>query len=217
LPSLRANAADNCVACHMPKGELVDVGHTVFTDHSIPRRAPRPTAPGGAAGTLLRDFWRDRPDARAEGLAYAEVSVQSQVESHYTRAFELLKKADADGTADAEVLLQLGYLYDRRNDEENARVCYERALQANPAQVIAALNLGRILARRNDFPGAIRLWNDALARNPGLGLAGVYLALAHLRLGDIAAAEAALLKALEYDPDLPPARRLLSQLRQRRK
>jgi hypothetical protein len=215
---LRAQNGNDCVACHMPKDQAVDVTHrAVFTDHSIPR--VNSGAPLGKAETTERSlipFWGSAAETRDLGLAYAERAVQEGNDTYYARAFEPLKKVEAEEPGDGQALEQLAYLYDRRGDETKAMALYERALRANPARLVAAVNLGTLLARRGRFQDAIRLWEDALSRNPGLEAARVYLAVAYLRSGNPTAAEAALLKALEYSPDSPPARRLLLDLRQKK-
>ena len=52
-----------------------------------------------------------------------------------------------------------------------------------------------------------------LQRQPRLTGARMNLAVAYYRAGNSAAAEAALHKALEYEPDLDAARRMLAELR----
>jgi tetratricopeptide (TPR) repeat protein len=214
---LRVKKGDDCVACHMPKSQALDVDHAVFTDHSIPRLTDgEPQRKPETTERSLIPFGGSAAEARDLGLAYAEAAVQEQNEAYYTRAFELLKKAEAERPGDARVLEQLAYLYDRLNDENKAMALYERAVRANPAQLVAAVNLGSLLARRGRFQEAIRLWEDALSRNPGLETARVYLAMAYLQSGNPTAAEAALLKALEYSPDSQPARKFLLELRQKK-
>lgn len=214
---IRAKNGNDCVVCHMPKNPAIDVGHTVFTDHSIPRQRNGLSRQEGKVGErTLIPFWGGMAEARELGLAYADVAVQEQNDIYYARAFELLKKAEVEKPNDAPVLEQLAYLYERLGDENRAMTFYERAVRADPSRVVAVVNLGSLLAQRGRFQEAIHLWEDALSRNPGLETASVYLALAHLQTGNTSAAEAALLKALEYNPDSQSARRLLSGLHQKK-
>ncbi|MGH7487587.1 MAG: tetratricopeptide repeat protein, partial [bacterium] len=81
--------------------------------------------------------------------------------------------------------------------------------------VTAAVNLGSLWMQRGRASEAMRLWEDALSRNPGLTTARINLAVAQYRSGQTAAAEASLQKALDYDPDQPTARQLLSAIRAR--
>jgi Tetratricopeptide repeat/Cytochrome c554 and c-prime len=213
--SNRKSAGDsggNCVACHMPKSRAMDGGHSVMTDHSIPRLPGEKSPVHDLAKRFLLPFGGGSAEVRDLGLAYAKIAVQEQSASDSARAFELLKEAEKDNPDDAQVLVGLAYLYDRMGDENKAIALYKRAVQRDPAEIEAAVNLGSHLAKRSRFQEAILLWEDALSRNAGLETAKLNLALAYLRVGNAAAARSALLKALEYDPDLPLARKLLSDL-----
>ncbi len=207
----QASRGEDCIACHMPAGEVTDVAHAVYTDHSIPRSANAKKLIGGAEERELVPFWGEPARPRELGLAYLRIANRQNSAAGFARAFELLKRAEAGGTADAKLLTHLAYLYDRAGDEERAVLLYERALRTEPAEVEAAVNLGAILMQRGRTRDAIRLCEDALSRNPGLEAARMNLALAQLRTGGAEAGRAALLKALEYSPDLPVARKLLSE------
>ena len=75
------------------------------------------------------------------------------------------------------------------------------------------VNLANHYARKGDLQQALRLWQDALGRNPALEEARLNLAMAYAQARDTAAARSTLLKALEFNPDSPLARRLLADLR----
>jgi Flp pilus assembly protein TadD len=92
-------------------------------------------------------------------------------------------------------------------------VLSERVIRLDPAQVAVAVNLGTYYIKRGRAREAMRLWTDALARNPGLTSVSMNLAVAQYQAGDPAAAEATVLKLLEYDPDQETARQLLSEIR----
>src|SRR5437870_5202332 len=66
----RRKAQDDCVGCHMPKAQVRETEHAVFTDHSIPRRQ-RQSAGSPASGPSLTPFWKRPVDERDLGLAYA--------------------------------------------------------------------------------------------------------------------------------------------------
>jgi hypothetical protein len=206
----------DCVACHMPKGETLDVGHVVYTDHSIPRKQSDiiQLAENGQ-GLALAPFGGGRPALRDLGVAYAKLAVRHRHPDYFTRAFELLKQAAEEETDDPELLLQLGYLHDRTGNEDKAMPLYERAIRLDPTKLDAAVNLGAILTGRGRHSDAVRLWEDALARSPGLETARINLALTHLRSGDRRAAERTLLKSLNYQPDFPLARKLLSDVQRK--
>jgi tetratricopeptide (TPR) repeat protein len=129
------------------------------------------------------------------------------------QAFELLRKAEARDPVDVAVLAQLAQLYDLAGDEDRAIALSERAVRLDATQVAVAVNLGTYYIQRGRAREAMRLWADALSRNPALTGVRINLAVAHYQAGDLAAAEAAALKAVEYDPDHETARKLLSEIR----
>jgi hypothetical protein len=209
----RVQVADNCITCHMPKSPTVDVGHTVFTDHSIPRQLAGPAEQNPRfAGTSLRAFGKAAASSRDLGLAYAEAAAGQKNAAFAERSFEHLKSVEGTLSNDAPALLQLAFLYDGRNDREKAMQLYRRALAADRSQVVALLNLGALLAQQQQFQEAISLWQEALKQNPGLETASIYLALASLRTGKAFLAREELLKALEFNPDSKMIRKLLADL-----
>jgi Tfp pilus assembly protein PilF len=209
----RVQAADNCITCHMPKSPTVDVGHTVFTNHSIPRRPPELAEQNSRlAGTSLRAFGTAAASSRDLGLAYAEVATGQKNAMFAQRSFELLKGVEGMLSGDAPALLQLAFLYDGKQDRERAMQLYQKALGADPSQVVALLNLGALLAQQHQFREAISLWQEALKQNPGLETASIYLALASLRTGKALLAREELLKGSEFNPDSKMIRKLLADL-----
>lgn len=195
---------EDCAGCHMPKNRVVDVEHTVYTDHAIPRAARSPDAALSGERRLV-SFWKTPVEDRDLGMAYAVVAARES--GFQDRALELLRKAD-----DVPALSQLAQIYDRLGDEEKAMALCERILRAEPTQAAAAINLGTYRMQRGRAREAMRLWEDALTRNPALSAASVNLAVAQIRAGAAAAARATLVKALEYEPDHEMARRLLKDL-----
>ncbi len=207
---LRTNASNNCIACHMPKSPTEHIGHNVFTNHAIPRRANgAKTAP--TTELSLAAFW-GQATTRDLGLAYLAAASRTK-DTNYLRATDLLKKAEPTLKNDAYALTALAKMYEREKNNEAATRCYELALQADPAQTEAAVNLGTLYARQSKLTEAVQLWEDVLKRNPAYEIARINLAVAHLENGNFETARKTLLKALEYDPDLPMVRKLLADLK----
>jgi tetratricopeptide (TPR) repeat protein len=206
----RRRNQDDCIACHMPKSQVRDTEHAVFTDHTIPRRERHSANPPGA-GRLLTSFWNTPLDERDLGLAYATIAGADSTLRR--QAFDLLRKAQARNPDDVLVLSQLAQIYDQSGDENQAMALSERVIRLDPAQVAVAVNLGTYYIKRGRAREAMRLWTDALARNPGLTSVSMNLAVAQYQSGDHAAAEATVLKLLEYDPDQETARQLLNEIR----
>jgi Tetratricopeptide repeat/Cytochrome c554 and c-prime len=223
--SRQANG-DDCTACHMPRNPASDVDHVVFTDHSIPRlvsssgaRGPLPDGRGSvsrANRSLRQDadlvpFGGGETTARDLGLAYAQVGLREGITAYLDRAFETLKGAAAQGSADSVALAYLAQFYRDRKDDAHALPLYEQVWRTDQTQSAVAAALGAYRMQRGDLDEAIRFWNRALAISPALLLVRANLAEALLRRGRREEARAVLEKALEFDPAFEQARDLLNQ------
>jgi hypothetical protein len=208
----RSKSRDNCISCHMPKSPASDAQHTVFTDHSIPRR-PRKQLLHASPDAELVAFGGQPASSRDLALAYGIKAIGQRGGADRTRALGLLQKAAQDSPDDVDVLLFLAERY--RDDGKNdlAGPLYERAIALDPAQVTASVGLGGIMMEGGDYAAAIRLWTDALAKNSGLELVRLNLAVALSRTGQTSAAIAVLEKAVSLNPAFEPARRMLEQLK----
>jgi predicted CXXCH cytochrome family protein len=213
-PVTRRAAQDDCVGCHMPKGQVRETEHAVFTDHSIPRRQPRADV-AASASRRLQPFWKRAVDQRDLGLAYAMAAGADAALQR--RAAEMLRIAEHRDPNDVPVLVQMAQLYDASGDEDSAMALCERIVRLDASQAAVAVNLGSYYIKRGRAAEAVRLWQGALARNPALTGARINLAVAQYRSGDTAAAEATLGKALQYDPDQETARSLLAEIRAARR
>jgi hypothetical protein len=201
--TIRAKAGNNCIACHMPKTPATDGGHTVFTDHSIPRVNPVDKfVQSGPVKDFLTPFSGSSAGPREFGLAYARVGLTERNNTYYGRALDLLREAQEKDPNDSQVSLELGRLYAYSGDEEKAMLFQEKAFSQDPTQVVAGLNLGGYLAKRGRIAEAIRVWESVLARNPGLTAARINLARVQLRQGSTTAARDTIKEAIKYDPDL---------------
>jgi len=206
----RRQAQDDCTACHMPKGQVRETEHAVFTDHSIPRRQTQ-SAGAPPVGPSLAPFWKEPVTERDLGLAYAMVAgADAELRR---RAYESLQKAEAGDPEDITVLIQLAQFHEAAGREDQAMALSERIVRLDPSQTAATVNLGTYYMQRGRAREALLLWNDALSRNPGLTGARINLAVAQYRAGEASAAEATLRKALQYDPDQETARKLLAEIR----
>jgi tetratricopeptide (TPR) repeat protein len=204
---------NDCVACHMPKMQAVDGLHTAFTDHSIPKSVGvKPDATAAGHGGILMPFWDGPAQSRDLGLAYAVLAARSQRAEDYSRAMSALKSAVKQAPADTEVLAQLGYMLQLSGDHNQALPFYREAVQADSANFVALVNLANLIAMQGEVSEAIRLWRSALSYNPGLEAAAVNLAQVYLQNGNRLAARESLLKVLEFNPDSPRVRNLLSAI-----
>ncbi|MFN7923143.1 MAG: tetratricopeptide repeat protein [Bryobacteraceae bacterium] len=205
----REAAKDDCVRCHMPRGQTRMGEHVAYTDHAIPRRPASSSSASARPGRELASFWRGAANDRDLALGYAVVAMTEPAVRG--RALELLEKAAA-GSSDVPVLSQLAQFYDRMGRDERAAELCERILKAEPGNAAAAANLGIFRVKRGEVNEAIALWEKALAANPAQSGVRMNLAVARFRSGDVAGAKATLEKALEYDPDLEAARKMLAEM-----
>jgi tetratricopeptide repeat protein/cytochrome c554/c'-like protein len=207
---LRCHEANRCVrgadcrACHMPKTQVLDVEHAVYTDHAIRKPGTVAAVSESSRSRQLVPFGEAIAGDRELGLAYAAVP------GFGDRAIRYLERSRS---RDALVLVNLAFLYDQSGREEKAIPLYREALRVDPEQVIAAVNLGSSLAKRGRTNEAISLWRQALERSPGLETVRMNLASAQLRIGDLTGAEASLAKLLELNPGATVALDLLNRMR----
>ena len=177
----------DCAGCHMPKSAAADAGgHGVFTDHSIPRVAPRGESVESAQSWTLRGFSAADSGDRELGLAYAELGVRKGNRRQQTEALRLLTAAPQD----AEVQVRLADLEERAGNHDRALTLYRAALRQDPNQVVALVNLGQMYGSRGFVDQAITLWREALKHNICLVEAGANLRIALHARNDTAAEEA---------------------------
>jgi tetratricopeptide (TPR) repeat protein len=181
---------EQCATCHMPKTHVVDGGHGVLTDHSIPSGRKRPAAPPGQ--DLIA--FLGTADDRALGIAYAEAGDP--------RARQYLMRAEP---ADAEVLLRLAAI---ESDSPRSVALYESVVRLDPSQTVALVNLGSLYAKAGRLNEAAQLWQRALAANPAIEAA--VLNLVQIRPPN--EARTLLQRYLEFNPASSVARQRLANL-----
>jgi tetratricopeptide (TPR) repeat protein len=146
----------------MPKARAFDGGHTVFTDHSIPRR-PRPAESNRETVVELAPYFgRKLPESIAQrniGMAYATLGAAE-------KAWPLLRAAAQTKPRDAILYSQVALLLQGDGRFEQAIEFYRLALKINPEEDTALVRLGLLLAKQGTPGEAKRLLQNALARNP---------------------------------------------------
>ncbi len=210
----------DCTACHMPASPSTDVAHTEVTDHRIPRRpqiSPQlmqnPDARSSVSLPRLVPFpdTKTEPDPRDLALAWNSIAEnRMSVADPQVRA--LLSKAVKQSPDDPALLSALAYAEQQRGSTESARELYQKALAQDPTLVDAATNLGVIEAQTGDLQGAMQLWKDAFQRTPARSSIGLNIARAYCAVGRFSEARTYTLRVLEFNPDLPSARKLLELL-----
>jgi tetratricopeptide (TPR) repeat protein len=154
---LKKEPADNCSACHMPRGDT-DIPHVAFTHHRIGRHARQPQRGESSQAPHLvpaEDVSHLSPveQKRNLGLAYIEASK----DSHYARwaatfserAQQLLEDVRAAGLRDAETAEGLAEIYYyRKKDADRASICARDAIMAPGASAETRALAMTILASR---------------------------------------------------------------------
>ena len=91
---------------------------------------------------------------------------------HFTKAQQLVPEYD-------KIYLQIGYIYDRKNDETRALDHFRKALRLNPGELNTYILIGDIYFKRNQMNLARKYYEKALKINPTypnglLGLAKIH-------------------------------------------
>lgn len=227
------DAADNCLACHMPRGDT-EIPHLAFTHHRIERRpTPRPAdlRPGGA---LLPDPSGDVPELapiedvpqlgpldqqRNLGLAYFSAGLNPVYTRYgYSTAFqerarELLEGVNAAGLHDPESAAALAQLYGEK-DRSLATAYARQALQAKDisteARVSAMLILADAAMKDRQFETARRWLEEVVSRRRDAN-DWYFLGLCELGLDRPSRALPALRQSLAIRPDSSAVHARLAQ------
>lgn len=207
----------DCTACHMPASDSTDVAHTEVTDHRILRRPQiSPQFLETQDSNLLPRLVpfpdsETAPDPRDVALAWDSI-VQSGMSVAEPRARELLSKALQQSPDDPALLAALAYDEQQRGVTGHAKELYRKALALDPTLVDAATNLGVIEARAGDLQDAMKLWQDAFRRAPARSGIGLNIVRAYCAAGKFSEARTYILRVLEFNPDLPSAKKLSQSL-----
>jgi predicted CXXCH cytochrome family protein len=232
------DAADNCLTCHMPRGDT-EMPHITFTNHRIvrwPLQRPADLAPGGA---LLPDASSDRvpklePVEEGPGLSFLDQrrnlgmayfsACRNPVYVRYgyagvfqERARNLLEEVDAAGLPDPETWAALAELY-REKDLVRASAHAEHALQAadlSPeARISALLILADEAMQERRFESA-RIWLEDVVRRRRAANDWYFLGVSYLQLQQPARAVPALRQAVVIRPDRSAVHARLARAYQR--
>ena len=103
----------------------------------------------------------------------------------------------------AEINFGLGNLWFEKADIERARSFYRRTIELDQRHAGAWMNLGRVEAREHRWEDADQCLRAALAIDPASARAHFFLAEVKYAQGDLAAARAAIARALELRPNQP--------------
>ncbi len=207
---LKKDPADNCAACHMPRGDT-EIPHIAFTHHRIGKHSPQtPTAPARMPQLIPIDenpHLTPQDHQRNLGLAYLEIS-RSAVYARYAsaaseRAREHLEIVRAAGLKDGETAAALADIYWKRHDFRTAATHARDAIDAKDtspnARVVALLVLADCERQAGNSQGAIDAL-EQLIRLDRFAEDWRLLGVSYLDLNQTAKALPAFNRALEIRP-----------------
>ncbi len=155
---------DDCVACHMPSRQAVDVSHAAITDHRIARR---PTPQEGQPADSIA-AWHDPPPDLVErnlGLALFNVARKRRSGNDFQQAFALLSKLPI-AQKDAPVSAAEGYMLLGTGHARQAVECFQRSVQSNPESAEYWLDLGVAQQAAGASDAAIQAFRRSIADDP---------------------------------------------------
>jgi predicted CXXCH cytochrome family protein len=103
-------------------------------------------------------------------------------------------------------------LSSQRGDFDRARAFYKKALEQDPTLIDASSNLGVLEAQQGSTAEAIKLWQPAFERAPGRSGIGMNLSRIFCGASQFDAARDSVLRVLQFNPDLAPAKKLFVEL-----
>jgi TolA-binding protein len=134
-------------------------------------------------------------------------------EKDYKGAIKELKLAVSEYPAFVSALNQMGVLYLRLNEVDNADGAFKAALKINPEAYEPMLNRGISLYRLSKFKNAETMFRDTLKIKPQSAVSYYYLGRTLNKLGRNEEAENAFLTCLKMNPDdFKEAHRLLAAI-----
>ncbi len=142
---LRRSPADDCTACHMPRGDT-DIQHVAFTHHRIGRHAPAAAAPPGGVRELVPLDENPHLGAldrkRNLGIAYLEWRHDAAAEPWVReQAWSNLEEAYRGGARDADTVLALAGIAGRDRNPVRVAALMREVLRSSgqqpPAQAVA--------------------------------------------------------------------------------
>jgi hypothetical protein len=228
------DAADNCLACHMPRGDT-EIPHLVFTNHRIERRpTPRPADLGPGGALLMDDSSRQAPglvpiedvprlapreQRRNLGLAYFTACSNpvyvryGYADTFRKRARELLEDGDVAGLHDPETAVALAEL-SWEKDRDLATAYARQALQSTDisaeARVSSLLILANAAMQDRQFEVASR-WLEEVVTRQRAANDWYFLGLCYLEQNQLSRALPALRQSLAIRPDCSAVHARLAQ------
>jgi tetratricopeptide (TPR) repeat protein len=211
---------DDCVACHMPRGESSNNQHVATTNHRIPRFADDATMAKGAFSTeavgaaTLVNFHRDLMSPEEIALTERDrgiVLCNTGGKSAAAMALPLLEAAVAARPDDLPALEAKGQVLGRLARPLDGLAAYQLALAQKPGRQTALEGAADLAAKSGRYGEAVGYWKQAIAVNPWRADYRAELAAAEIAIRDWKAAATACRESLRLNPFAPHVRTWLVQ------
>jgi hypothetical protein len=205
LPSSHPGQASNCIACHKPRREAKDGGHTAFTDHRIQRR---PEQEQGLPADAEIAAWRDpAPDLQMRnlGIAYINVGMERRSREFIARGYRMLTEVQQQFSNDSGIFTSRRSALLLAKQTSEAELAFERALELSPRSATGETNAASAYLEAGDIDRAVTHLERAVAIDPLHLAADAPLIELYKQQGKVAKA-AQLSSQVSAALEAPPAR-----------
>ncbi len=186
LPTTHSAAENsNCISCHMPRHEVSDGGHTIFTDHRI-QRSLETESTSAEPGELAA--WREpaaRFVTRNLALAYIDAGADRKSPAWIVRGYRMLTQVQDEFSRDPGVLKGFGAALLLGNQPREAKIAFDRVLQLDPSDPLNEENAARADLACGDTDEAARYFERALHLDPLLLTSAESLEAIYRKQGDV--------------------------------
>jgi predicted CXXCH cytochrome family protein len=165
VASIHKTPQEECVSCHMPRRQAVDVSHAAITDHRIMKRWSD-VYNGSWEKTLVA--WHDPEPglgSRDLGLAYFNVAKREGSAKDFEKAFAILS-ALPGGRADAAVSAAVGYMLLGTGRAGAAVERFQQATEEQPGSAEYWLDLGVAQNAAGQGALAVESFRRSIQENP---------------------------------------------------
>lgn len=165
VAAIHKQEPEDCVACHMPRRQAVDVSHAAITDHRI---AKHPAEISAASGQKVLAPWHNpEPQfaSRDLGLAYFNVARREGSGSEFQKAFAMLSPLPA-AQEDPAICVALGYMLLGAGRARTAVQWFQRAVTLQPDSAEYWLDMGVAQNAADDSASAVESFRRSIQENP---------------------------------------------------
>jgi hypothetical protein len=199
---------DDCVACHMRKGEPSDLRHSAFTDHWIRKRIdqPREARSKFDVTPYLPDDFAALPAAERAFYTGRAISLRARAvpaadqRAMWPEAERAFREAIGLGFAKLEGQFFLGKALQAQGKHRDAAPAFAAAFAQDPSAHDAALAHGQSLLMQRRVQEAEKVFTAMTSEHPESAAPFAELARCRAQRGDYAGALELFLKAVDREP-----------------